>query len=279
MRQSNSVAFPGWQGQLQLTYRYDRGKTQAIQHQGIAPLKVQRSFYPEGDPICHNVILHTAGGVVGGDRLQIDIELQPSSRAVITTAAAGKIYGSNGKLATQKIVQNIAADASLEWLPQETIIFDGARFHQHLQVHLAATATWLGWEISRFGRTASGERFTSGEWKSATEVYRDRKPIWIDRQWLCGDELVNSPHSLAGQPIVGSLAWIDRPVGKDLVTELRSLFDGEPSKIGVTRLTEGLLCRYRGDSTTEVRRWFTAVWHLLRQSFLDSKPIALRVWQ
>ena len=279
MMPSNPPAFPGWQGELQLVYRADRGKTQAIQHQGIAPLKVQRSFYPEGDEICHNVILHTAGGIVGGDRLKIDVSLQPSARAVITTAAAGKIYGSNGSLATQSIVQNIAADASLEWLPQETIIFDGAIFHQSLRVNLAATASWLGWEINRFGRTARGEKFVSGEWRSATEVYREGKPIWIDRQLLDGNELVNSPHSLAGHPIVGSLAWIDRPVSKDLVEITRSLFDGEPSKIGVTRLTEGLLCRYRGDSTTEIRRWFTAVWHLLRSSFLDSQPITLRVWQ
>jgi urease accessory protein len=271
--------FPGWQGRLNLVYRHDRGKTQAIQHQGIAPLKVQRSFYPEGDRICHNIMLHTAGGVVGGDTLSIDIDLQPSARVVLTTAAAGKIYGSNGTLATQSIVHNLAADTNLEWLPQETIVFNGAIFHQHLRVNLAPTATWLGWEIDRFGRTASGEKFISGEWKSATEIYRDGKPIWIDRQWLRGDAQIDTPHSLAGYPIVGSLAWIDRPVSKELVTEIRSLFDGEPSKIGVTRLSTGLLCRYRGDSTPEVRRWFTAVWHYLRHSFLDSKPIALRVWQ
>jgi urease accessory protein len=278
MMKSELARFPGWQGRLQLAYRHDRGKTQAIQHQGIAPLKVQRSFYPEGEGICHNVMLHTAGGVVGGDSLSIDIDLQPASRVVLTTAAAGKIYGSNGTRATQSIVHNLAAHTSLEWLPQETIIFNGAIFHQHLRVNLAPSATWMGWEINRFGRTASGEKFISGEWKSATEVYRDGQPLWIDRQWLCGDALIDSPHSLAGYPIVGSLAWIDRSVSKELVTEIRSLFHGEPSKIGVTRLSAGLLCRYRGDSTPEVRRWFTAVWHLLRHSFLDSKPISLRVW-
>ncbi len=276
---SNLAPFPSWQGSLNLTYRCDLGKTQAIEQRGIAPLKVQRSFYPEGEAICHNVMLHTAGGIVGGDRLQIDVTLQSTARAVITTAAAGKIYGSNGTTATQSIVQKIAAKGVLEWLPQETIIFNGARFEQHLHVELADSASWLGWQIDRFGRTASGEQFTSGEWKSTTEVYRDGKPVWIDRQQLCGDTLVNHPHSLAGYPIVGSLAWIDRPVSKDLVAEIRSLFDGEPSKIGVTRLTQGLLCRYRGNSTTEVRRWFTTVWHLLRQSFLGSNPISLRVWQ
>jgi urease accessory protein len=279
MMPSSLDAVPGWQGRLQLTYRYDRSKTQAIEHQGTAPLKVQRSFYPEDEAICHNTILHTAGGVVGGDRLKIDIDLQPQSRAVITTATAGKIYGSNGTRAAQSIVQNIGANACLEWLPQETIIFDRAIFHQHLRVNLAPTASWLGWEINRFGRTARGERFTQGEWKSATEVYRQGQPIWIDRQLLFGDEMVDSAHSLARHSIVGSLAWIGAEVSKDLVVEARSLFGGEPSKIGVTRLTEGLLCRYRGDSTTEVRQWFTAVWHLLRSSFLESPPLHLRVWQ
>lgn len=268
-----------WHGHLQLSYRCDRSKTQAIQHQGIAPLKVQRSFYPESEAICHNTILHTAGGIVGGDKLGIEIELQPQSRAVITTAAAGKIYGSNGQIATQSIVQNISDNACLEWLPQETIIFDRAIFHQHIRVNLSPTASWLGWEINRFGRTARGERFSHGEWKSATEVYRIGKPVWIDRQVLYGDEMVDSIHSLAGYPIVGSLAWIGSEVSKDLVTETRSLFVGEPSKIGVTRLTQGLLCRYRGDSTTEVRQWFISVWHLLRQTFLHSPPIHLRVWQ
>ncbi|PSB52692.1 urease accessory protein UreD [Chamaesiphon polymorphus] len=287
MNQNNLDACPGWQGHLQLTYGYSGGKTQAIEHRGTAPLKVQRSFYPESAAICHNTILHTAGGVVGGDRLNIDIDLQSRSRAVITTAAAGKIYGSNGALASEQIVQNVGENACLEWLPQETIIFDGALFDRHLRVNLAATASWLGWEIDRFGRTARGERFTHGVWKSATEVYRQGIPVWIDRQLLYGDDKIDLPNSLAGYPIVGTLAWIgagnlesdELLVSKNIVVKARSLFDGAPSKIGVTRLTEGILCRYRGDSTTEVRRWFAAVWHLLRHSYLDSPPIHLRVWQ
>jgi urease accessory protein len=278
---SNLALVSGWQGQLQLTYRYDGKKTQAIEHQGTAPLKVQRSFYPESDAICHNTILHTAGGVVGGDRLKIDIDLQADARAVVTTAAAGKIYGSNGTPAVQTIVQNIGANACLEWLPQETIIFDRAIFCQQLRVNLATTASWLGWEINRFGRTARGEKFTDGNWKSITEVYRQGRPIWIDRQQLVGDVHIDRTNSLAGYPIVGTLAWIGAEgsgVSPELVMKARSLFTGEPHKIGVTRLTEGLLCRYRGDSTTEVRQWFTAVWHRLRHSFLASPPIQIRVW-
>ena len=97
MMQSNLDLFPGWQGHLQLIYRHHRSKTQAIEHQGIAPAKVQRSFYPKDKAICHNTILHTAS-VIGGDRLEIDIDLQPQSRALITPAS-------------QQIVQNISVHA------------------------------------------------------------------------------------------------------------------------------------------------------------------------
>jgi urease accessory protein len=269
----------GWQGKLELTYRSSSNKTQLIAQQATAPLKVQRSFYPEGDDICHNIILHTAGGIVGSDRLEMEISLAPDAHAVITTPAAGKIYGCKGTIASQQINHHIAAGATLEWLPQETIVFDGAIWHQKLRVDLAPNATWLGWEINRFGRTARGEKFTHGDWKSATEVYRDGLPLWIDRQWLPGGEMTDTPHGLAGHPIVGTLASIGRVVPPELVNNARSLFGGEDKKIGVTRLPEGLLCRYRGDSTTEVRQWFIAVWHLLRYHFFHIPPLHLRVWQ
>ena len=114
--QHNLDVFPGWQGRLQLAYEFDRAKTRLVSNQGIAPLKVQRSFYPEAEAICHNTILHTAGGVVGGDGLQIEVDLGSQARAAITTAAAAKIYGGNDRIAVQSIVQNIGVDACLEWL-------------------------------------------------------------------------------------------------------------------------------------------------------------------
>jgi urease accessory protein len=269
----------GWQGNLQLTYRSSGNNTQLVTQQATAPLKVQRSFYPEGDDICHNIILHTAGGIVGGDRLQMDIALGSDSHTVITTPAASKIYGCKGTVARQEITHHIATGATLEWLPQETIIFDGAIWHQKLRVNLAPNANWLGWEINRFGRTARGEKFTHGDWKSATEVYRDHIPLWIDRQWLPGGKIVDTPHGLAGYPIAGTLAWIGQSVSPELTTQARSLFAGEDEKIGVTRLPEGLLCRYRGASTTEVRQWFIVVWHLLRHNFFHTPPVYPRVWQ
>jgi len=275
----NNPTDKGWHGKLNLVYADRLNNTELIHSHQQAPLKVQRPFYPEGAKICHSVILHTAGGVVGGDRLSYDLHLQPQAEALITTAAASKIYRSNGLQARQNINIHIDAGACLEWLPQETIIFNGAIYRQDLRVELAPGASWLGWEITRFGRTARGEKFLQGEWRSHTEIWREGLPLWIDRQWLPGrEEVFHSPHGLAGQPIVGSLVWVGNPISGETLAKMRNLWVGT-GEIGMTQLQNGFLCRYRGSSTSEVRNWFTVVWQLLRVSVLNRSSCVPRVWQ
>ncbi|OYD96807.1 urease accessory protein [Nostoc sp. 'Peltigera membranacea cyanobiont' 210A] len=276
---SNSQAVEGWHGKLNLVYADRHDKTQLIYNHQQAPLKVQRPFYPEGEKVCHSVILHTAGGMVGGDRLSSNIHLQPQTQALITTAAASKIYRSNGLQARQIIQMQVDAGACLEWLPQETILFNDAIYRQDLRVELATGGSWLGWEITRFGRSARGEKFLQGEWRSHTEIWQQGVPLWIDRQWLRGsEETFHSPHGLAGKPIVGNLVWVGGAVSAEIVEKTRNLWNGE-GEAGVSRLQHGLLCRYRGASTSEVRNWFINVWQLLRVSFLNCGNCIPRVWQ
>jgi urease accessory protein len=269
----------GWQGNLDLTFDYDGNTTRLVQERMQAPLKVQRAFYPEGRQICHVVMLHTAGGVVGGDRLSTCLTLHPHAQVLVTTAAASKLYRSNGLEAGQTIEVNLAAGSSLEWLPQETIVFNEAQYRQSLRINLAPGASWIGWEINRFGRTARNEQFLAGIWRSHTEVWQTGQPLWIDRQWLPGNqETFYSIHGLAGCAIVGSLAYLGQPVPSELVSKARQLWMGT-GDMGVTRLPLGMLCRYRGHSSTEVRRWFTAVWSLIRQQTLQREAYPCRVWQ
>jgi urease accessory protein len=283
----------GWQGSLQLIYAHQHNSTQLTHARVQSPLKVQRSFYPEGSGVCHSVVLHTAGGIVGSDRLSQTIHLQPNAHALITTAAASKVYRNKaittspplvrgGMEARQTIQIQIDTNAYLQWLPQETIVFDGAIYHQDLRVELAPGASWLGWEITRFGRSARGEKFLQGEWRSHTEIWQQGRPLWIDRQWLPGgEETYHSPHGLAGKPIIASLAWVGQTVSPELVEKARMLWNAEEhqGEAGVTQLISGLLCRYRGSSTSEVRNWFTDVWQLLRLSFLGRPVTKPRVWQ
>ena len=130
-----------WHGSLDLAYDHREGKTQLIYNQARSPLKVQRPFYPEGEEVCHSVILHTAGGMVGSDRLEFNFHLHPEAQALITTTAASKIYRSNGETAQLSMQMQVDAGASLEWLPQETIIFNGAIYRQDMRVELALGAT------------------------------------------------------------------------------------------------------------------------------------------
>ncbi|MEB3218163.1 MAG: urease accessory protein UreD, partial [Nostocales cyanobacterium 94392] len=278
-------SFENWHGKLNLVYSYNQNKTILIQSKNQAPLKIQRPFYPEGQSICHSVILHTAGGIVGGDKLSSNIHLQSHAKALITTAAANKIYRSNGLQARQNIDIKIDNHGCLEWLPQETIVFNSAIYRQDIRIELADYANFIGWEITRFGRTARKEKFIEGEWRSHFEIWQNNKPLWIDRQYLPGsEEIFHSPHGLAGKPIVGTLVYLGQAVSPEIVQQARNLILLSPplplppsSSNGVTSLENGLLCRYRGDSTTEVRNWFISVWQLLRISFLNRSSCLPRV--
>jgi urease accessory protein len=269
-----------WQGCLGLTFEPRPDKTILSQSQVQAPLKIQRPFYPEGE-VCHGVMLHTAGGIVGGDCLTISARLQPQAQVLLTTAAATKVYRSNGLEAQQQTHLKLAAGACLEWLPQETILFNGAQFRQRLRVDLASDATWLGWEITRLGRSARGETFETGTWRSQIEVWQEQRLVWVDPQWIeGGGEMLTSLHGLAGAVVVGSFALIGATTVatatcSQSIEQARELLASP--RFSVTQLQTGLLCRYRGHSTAEARRGFTAVWQTLRPLWGRGRCIP-RVW-
>ncbi len=270
-----------WHGKLELDFANSDGTTQISHSYSQAPWKLQRPFYPEGDRVCHSVLLHTAGGMVGGDRLTANITLGEHTHALITTAAAAKIYRSSGQESQQITQIQVAAGACLEWLPQETIIFNGAIYHQQTRIELAPQAIWCGWEINRYGRTARGESFLEGQVRSRTEVWQQGRPLWIDRQHLWGNaDMWHSPHALAAQPVVGSLAFVGQSVPSTLVDQSRSLAHTiEQGEFGVTQLEQGMLCRYRGASSLEVRTWLIGVWQMLRVSLMGRSHYLPRIWQ
>ena len=307
-----SLSQDPWHGHLGLQFYQRQGQTKQRVTRIQAPLRVQRPFYPEGSHRCHSVLLHTAGGLVGGDRLTIEATFAPQTEGLLTTAAATKVYGlgmgqhppgqpirnpdlgdptPQTQLPSDQTVQiTVAAAAHGEWLPQETILFRHAQYRQRLRVDLDPGATWLGWDLTRLGRSARGEDFGAGDWRSQTEVWQGDRPLWIDPQWLPGrDKVWHSPQGLAAQPVVATLAWLGQAVTPETVALARQLWHDRPAsdpalrpgslaQVGVTRLQVGLLCRYRGSSTTEARRWFMAIWGLVRSLRGADAPIAPRVW-
>lgn len=273
-----------WQGCLDLVYDFSEDKTKILHQFCQAPLKVQRPFYPENSAICHTVILHTAGGIVGGDELLFNISLNAGSKALITTPTANKIYKTNGEEARQKVNIKLAENTCLEWFPQETIIFNNSLFLAETQIELGKNSHLFLWEINRWGRTHRGEKFLEGKWRSYLEVYQQGKPLWIDRQFLEGSErMYRSPLALGGQSVLGTFLYLGQSIPSEMLTKIRTLETSENlskhDRIrGITRLPQGLIGRYRGNSTNETRTWFIKIWEILRQEILGTPAHLSRIW-
>jgi predicted RNA binding protein YcfA (HicA-like mRNA interferase family) len=140
-------------------------------------LRVLRPNVPAGEPACA-VLLNTSGGIVGGDVLEIEARLAPGAAAMITTQAAEKVYRSAGALSTLDVRLALAADAWLEWLPQETILFDRARLRRRLVLDLAQSARLLAADLLVFGRRVRGERFQDGFFHDRWQVRLAGRLVW-----------------------------------------------------------------------------------------------------
>jgi urease accessory protein len=220
--------------------------------------------------------------MVGGDELEQQIHLHRNSQVLITTPAAGKVYRSLGATCRQTIHIQLDANAYLEWFPQETIIFNAAKYQQQLRINLAPDATVLLWDITRFGRTARGEVFAHGDWRSDVEVWQGDTPLLIDRQYLPGHaDQLKSPHGLNGYPVVGTFACIGQHSSDREIDALRETLIQTKiptQQIGLTRSLQGFICRYRGESSQQARQGFMTLWQVLRRSRQGSTPPMPRVW-
>ena len=291
--QAPSAGSGAWHGRASL--RFSRGGDGLTRHQGSAssPLKIQRGFN-RADGRCELPLLHTAGGLVGGDRLSITVHLEPGSRALLTSVAAQKVYGSIGRSrlrpegawAMQELTFQLEEGADLEWLPQELVVYADGLYEQRTRVTLAPGAGWLGAELVRLGRTAAGESLGAGRWRSLLEIRRrdpggDRWEL-VDRLELGGSALVDA-HGLAGEPVFGSLVWaaprkLAGPELAELVEACRSDRSGLEGTMACGALEQGLVARYRGPSSTAARSWFTRLWARIRSAQGLAPPELPRVW-
>jgi urease accessory protein len=269
-----------WYGRLDVGFTRSGEQTLFERRKVQMPLALQRPFYPEGPSVCHVMMLHPPGGMVGGDRLDISFELETGAEALVSTPSAAKWYRGL-RPAYQDVQHQVANGAHFEWLPQETIIFSGADVRQRLCVELGVDASWFGWEITRFGRSARGETFDHGFWRMDTEVWRDGSPLWIDRQRLDGgSRMLTSAYGLGGAPVIATLGWIGKPITPEIVDAARALWQSQrfEGEAGVTRLQHGMLCRYRGSSSAAARAWFIAVWDRVRSQYRSTAACVPRIW-
>lgn len=261
-----------WRAALELAFCRDGRATLLAKRAADGPLVVQKPLYPEGEAVCHAIVVHPPGGIAGGDELDLGASVDEGAHALLTTPGAGKWYRSVGPRARQTL--RFVVHGVLEWLPRETIVFNDARARLECVVDLKGDARYIGWEMLCLGRAGSGESFAKGTVELETRVSRDGKPLWLERGCIeGGGRMMSSPAGLGDRSVCGTLIAV-APVDPDTLSACRKVDD-----VAVTVLPGLLVARYLGDSSEKGMRAFSALWSVLRPALLDRAAIEPRIWR
>lgn len=269
----------GWSAELELGFELVAGKSALTRNRHRGPLAVQRAFYPESGDLAHVYLLHPPGGIVAGDQLTVRVDVAPAARALITTPAATKFYRSEGRVAQQTQLLRVSEAASLEWLPQETIVFGSAQVSTKTRVELEAGATFCGWDIVCLGRAASGDHFGSGRLQQAFEIWQGDRPLWIERADFDAHQPVRSARwGLGGHRVFGTFVCTGQNAAA--VAAARAAVDTDDSRelFAVSQMRAAIVCRYLGSSTERARAVFAQAWAALRPAVLGRPASPPRIW-
>lgn len=277
-----------WYACLELGFAYqvqsNRTVLQHRKHHG--PVRVQKMLWPEKTGICHAIIVHPPAGIAGGDHLTFDMKVEANAHALVTTPGAGKWYKTNGKQAYQHIHIHVAAQATFEWLPQETMLFDGANADSETHIHLDEMASFIGWDMLVIGRQARGEIFQQGQYQSKFRLYRADKLLVADSLNFKGqDRWLTSCLGMNGHAVMGSF-WAVAPSHLRQTTLLaehieliRELIMRMNLAVTLTLLDDVICARYLGDDVRECHDAFAAVRARLRRYWYDLAEEFPRIWR
>jgi urease accessory protein len=242
-----------WKASLSLGFRNIDRKTVLAEKRSDGPLVVQKALYPEGPERCHAIVVHPPGGIAGGDELALEVRSESDANALLTTPGAAKWYRSAGAWARQSL--RFEVEGSLEWLPRESIVFDGALADLRCDIALKEGARYVGWEVVCLGR------FARGKVKLDTRIRQGGRMLFIEKGEIeGGGRLMRSPAGLGGRSVFGTFIATS--------TEKVSV-----ESVATTRLPGLLIGRYLGDSSEEALRAFTRLWKALRPSAVEP-----RIW-
>lgn len=242
-----------WKARLSLQFQRDSSRTVLSERSSDGPLVVQKALYPDGPERCHAIVVHPPGGIAGGDELSLHVRVESRASALLTTPGAGKWYRSAGAWAKQTLSFDV--EGSLEWLPRETIVFDGALAQLETNIQLGAQGHYVGWEIVCLGR------FRRGRAKLETRIAQGRRMLLIERGEIeAGGRLMQSPAGLGGRSVFGT--FIATSTEKIAIEGL-----------AITHIPGLLIGRYLGDSSEEALHAFTRLWKVLRPGAVEP-----RIW-
>ena len=273
---ANTALFtPSWHAELELGYGRFGDSTRPVLRRHLGPLRVQKHLYAEGPEVCQHIIVHPPGGIAGGDQLNINASVGSGAWAQLTSPGAAKWYRAAGP-AYQNVSLKVAAGATLEWLPQETIVFSAAQAELTTRIDLEGDARLFYWDMVALGRLASGERFERGHFQSRLDIRRDGQLLWHERQRIVGgDGLLDSPIGLDGNPVFATLL-VTGEISAELLETCRSL--PNPVRGDLTQLPGLLVARCLAGEALQARAWLIDLWRLLRPALLGREALAPRIW-
>jgi urease accessory protein len=230
-----------WRADLKLDYTLESQRTVVrYLHQG--PLRILQSLYPEGDQICHNVLVHPPGGLVGGDTLDIQVTVAEGAHGLVSTPGATRFYKSGGHPALQQVVAHLADNAKLEWLPLEAIAYNDCEATNRAIFNLAPSAELITWDVTALGLPSSDMAFTQGHFQQHIEI----PGVWLERGNIRGEDTrwLNSPLGLAGGKCLASLVFasgsaIDSDRTTQALQAAREVIESHP-----LRLQAGITCAH-----------------------------------
>ncbi|HCS64769.1 MAG TPA: urease accessory protein UreD [Cellvibrio sp.] len=272
-----------WHASLTLGFALRRGVTRMVENIHCGPLRVLKPFYPEAD-CCHVYLLHPPGGLVLGDELRINVQVDSDSLALVTTPSAGKVYGvkNAAEKQQQRVSLSVATGACLEWLPQETIVFNGANALLQSDIQLQADAKLMFWDMVCFGRPANQLTFDSGECVQMIRIVREGIPLLIERNLVKGGgALQASAWGLGGHNSMGTFIMTLRTVREqrqELTEMLEQTIALGTHAWGLTQKDDLFIARYLGDSASHCRRGFELLWQTLRPLMINKPAVSPRIW-
>jgi urease accessory protein len=267
---------PPWRASLRLDFADDAGCTRLIRRAHAGPLRVQKALYPEGPRACQVIIVHPPGGVVGGDRLEIDMHLGAGSRVLATTPGAAKWYRAGrapGQASRQDVRLRAGDGAALEWLPQETIFYDGASVVLEHEVELGVDTPYIGSEILCFGRRAMGERFLRGQIRQRTRIRQAGRLVWHEQGRMDAAGL-GSPLGLRGASVCATLL----AVGKPLPASVHALLRAEVPGLALSQVKSVFVARHLSDDNEAARAAMLRVWQAVRPALMGVDARVPRIW-
>lgn len=272
-----------WHASLKLDYTLESERSVArYLHQG--PLRILQSLYPEGDAVCHNVLVHPPSGLVGGDTLDMTVTVGSGAHGLVTTPGATRFYRSEAGLATQQVHARLESGARLEWLPLEAIAYNGCDGLNRAVFDLAPGAEMMTWDITALGLPAADLPFAQGTFRQHLEI----PGLWLERGTINATDtrLMNSPLGLAGHRCMATLvfaagsAMADERIERALACA-RDLLEASP-----LRLTAGatsphkqvIVLRVLAPVTEHAMQLLRQVWAAWRQKMWGMSGTVPRLW-